>query len=133
MALSEHEQRVLEELERGLYAEDAKFATKVASVGNPARRLVAGALIAVVGLSVLVFAVIIQLMIIGLVAFALMLAGLIVATSTAPKPRSSSKPTPADSSRPPKPATDASAKPPKPGKQNPGSFFEDRWNKRTDM
>jgi hypothetical protein len=122
MALSEHEQRVLEELERGLYAEDAKFATKVASGGNPARRLVAGALIAVVGLSVLVFAVVIQLMIIGLVAFALMLAGLIVATSTTPKPRASAKP-----------ASAAAPKPPKPGKQNPGSFFEDRWNKRTDM
>jgi predicted lipid-binding transport protein (Tim44 family) len=119
MALSEHEQRVLDELERGLYAEDAKFATKVASGGNPARKLVAGALIAVVGLSVLVFAVIIQLMIIGLIAFALMLAGLVVATSGNSKPReSTTKP--------------ASAKA-KPNKRSGGSFFEDRWDKRSDQ
>jgi len=122
MALSDHEKRVLEELERGLYAEDAKFATKVATGGNPAGRLVAGALIAVVGLSILVFAVIIQLMIIGLVAFALMLAGLIVATSAQSKPGSSAKKTPS-----------GSVKPPKPGNPNLGSFFEDRWNKRSDI
>ena len=117
MALSEHEQRVLDELERGLYAEDAKFATKVASGGNPARKLVAGALIAVVGLSVLVFAVIIQLMFIGLVAFALMLAGLVVATSGNSKPR----PT----------ATKQPGPKVKPNKSGGGSFFEDRWDKRS--
>ena len=117
MALSEHEQRVLDELERGLYAEDAKFATKVATGGNPARKLVAGALTAVVGLSVLVFAVIIQLMIIGLVAFALMLAGLVVATS------GNSKPRPA--------ATKPQSAKDRPNKLNGGSFFEDRWDKRS--
>ncbi len=117
MGLSDHEQRVLDELERGLYAEDAKFATKVASGGNPARKLVAGALIAAVGLSVLVFAVIIQLMIIGLVAFALMLAGLVVATSGNSKPKSPNSSQPKANKAPKAPRG--------------GSFFEDRWDKRS--
>lgn len=115
MGLSEHEQRVLEELERGLYAQDARLATKVASGGNPAGKLIAGALIAVIGLSVLVFAVIIQLAIIGVAAFALMLVGLVVATSGSSSPKS--RPQPASKTKPAKPRSS-------------GTFFEDRWDKR---
>ena len=41
MGLSEREQKVLEELERGLYADDAKFATRVsAGPNNSAARIV---------------------------------------------------------------------------------------------
>ena len=83
MGLSEREQKVLEELERGLYADDAKFATRVsAGPNNSAARIVGGALLAVVGLSVLVFAVVSQLTVFGVVGFALMLAGVLVATGS---------------------------------------------------
>ncbi|MFM5903737.1 MAG: DUF3040 domain-containing protein [Microbacteriaceae bacterium] len=116
MGLSEHEQRVLEELERGLYAEDARLATKVASGGNPAGKLVAGALVAVIGLSVMVFAVIIQTMLLGLAAFALMLVGLVVATSGGNRPR----------------AGKAEKKPTPPQPKRSGTYFQDRWDKRND-
>jgi predicted lipid-binding transport protein (Tim44 family) len=120
MGLSEREQRVLEELERGLYEEDARFAQRVSSGGNLAGKVVAGVLLAVIGLSVLVFAVIIQIMIIGLVAFALMLGGLVLATSSGAnaKPKES------------KSAKVTAPQPDKP-KRSPGSFFEDRWDKRS--
>ena len=119
MGLSEREQRVLEELERGLYAEDAKFAQRVSSGGNIAAKMVAGVLLAVIGLSVLVFAVIIQIMFIGLIAFALMLVGLVLATSGGPANQSGGAKS--------KAAGAGSGKP----KKSPGSFFEDRWDKRS--
>ncbi len=121
MGLSEHEQRVLEELERGLYAEDARLATKVASGGNPAGKLVAGALVAVIGLSVMVFAVIIQTMLLGLLAFALMLVGLVVATSGGSRPKPGASSTKTGTNKPAPLQTKRS-----------GTYFQDRWDKRSD-
>ena len=39
MPLSEHEQRLLEQMEKALYAEDPKFATSLQSRGGMVRRL----------------------------------------------------------------------------------------------
>jgi hypothetical protein len=127
MGLSEREQKVLEELERGLYADDAKFATRVsAGPNNSAARIVGGALLAVVGLSVLVFAVISQLTVFGVVGFALMLGGVLVATgSKGGKPKGEAK-----TSAKPKASPTGSAKP---KDETKGSFFEERWNKRMDQ
>jgi hypothetical protein len=127
MGLSEREQKVLEELERGLYAEDAKFATKVsAGPSNSAARIVGGALLAVVGLSVLVFAVISQLTVFGVVGFALMLAGVLVATgSKGGKAKGAT-------AAPVRPKANPSAAN-KPKDETKGSFFEERWNKRMDQ
>ncbi|MEQ1736062.1 MAG: DUF3040 domain-containing protein, partial [Rhodoglobus sp.] len=67
MPLSEHEQRLLEEMERSLYQSDADFVATV----NPRRgrtnyTLVAvGVLIAVVGIAALVAGVIIQQPLVG--------------------------------------------------------------------
>lgn len=127
MGLSEREQKVLEELERGLYAEDAKFATKVsAGPSNSAARIVGGALLAVVGLSVLVFAVVSQITVFGVVGFALMLAGVLVATGSKGGKANSATVTPA---RPKASPSSAS----KPKEETKGSFFEERWNKRMDQ
>jgi hypothetical protein len=127
MGLSEREQKVLEELERGLYAEDAKFATKVgAGPNNSAARIVGGALLAVVGLSVLVFAVISQLTVFGVVGFALMLAGVLVATGSKGGNAKSATAAPA---RPKASPSGAS----KPKEETKGRFFEERWNKRMDQ
>ena len=127
MGLSEREQKVLEELERGLYADDAKFATRVsAGPNNSAARIVGGALLAVVGLSVLVFAVISQLTVFGVVGFALMLAGVLVATgSKGGKANGEATPT----AKPKASPSGAS----KPKDETKGSFFEERWNKRMDQ
>ena len=127
MGLSEREQKVLEELERGLYADDAKFATKVsAGPNNSATRIVGGALVAVVGLSVLVFAVISQLTVFGVVGFAFMLAGVLIATSSKGGKTKSDAPSAA---RPKVSPSGAS----KPKSETKGSFFEERWNRRMDQ
>ncbi|MDN5919775.1 MAG: DUF3040 domain-containing protein [Pseudonocardia sp.] len=56
MPLSEHEQRLLEQIERALYAEDPKFASSVSGGrSKPARRRrVQGAILFVLGLVLLV-------------------------------------------------------------------------------
>ncbi len=114
MGLSDREQKLLDELERGLMQSDSGFASRVGKVGNPGSRLVGGALLAVVGLGVLVAAVILQFPPVGLAGFLLMLAGLVVATSNV----SGSKITQGLMAK-------------KPKTQRPGrNFFEDRWDRR---
>lgn len=115
MGLSDAEKRALEELEKSLYADDPKFVTK-ASRPASASRVVAGVLIAVIGISLMVFAAISQIIVFGVVGFGVMLTGVLMATpgSVAPgqtKAKPNNRPTP-------KPAS---------GK----SFFEDRWDKRS--
>lgn len=82
MPLSEQEQRLLDEMERSLYQNDADF---VASVGGAGRgrmsytALVAGILLAVGGIVVLVAGVVFRQPLIGVLGFALMFAGVLVA------------------------------------------------------
>jgi small-conductance mechanosensitive channel len=82
MALSEREQRLLDELERGFYESDPNLANKISSSGavNPAR-LILGLVIGLIGVSLIVFAVAIQVAFFGVFAFIVMLTGLIVASS----------------------------------------------------
>lgn len=81
MPLSEHEQRLLDEMERGLYQNDADFVAKVggARVRPTYRAVVLGILLAVVGIAVLLTGVFVQVIIVGIVGFALMLVGVLVA------------------------------------------------------
>ena len=80
MPLSEHEQRLLEQIERELYADDPKLVSTVRSI-NPrtyaVRRLWRSAALFVVGLGVLVAAVVINSgaasIALGLVGFVVML------------------------------------------------------------
>ena len=114
MGLSEREQQLLDELERGLMDSDKGIASKAQRVGNPAAKLIGGALLAVVGLGVLLTGVLIQFSIVGVVGFLIMLAGLVVATSNIQLPDLSS----GFGQSPPNS--------PKLGR----NFFEDRWDKR---
>ncbi len=118
MALSEHEKKALEELERSLYQDDAKFAQRVAT-GRPASasRVVGGAIGAVIGISVLIFAAVTHVVILGALGFVLMLGGLAIATS--------------GQTANPDGKTKLGTQEPKPQKPAGGSFFEDRWNNRT--
>lgn len=114
MGLSEREQKLLEELERGLMESDSGFAAKVERVGNPAGRLIGGVLLAIIGLGVLVTGVFIQFAPVGVIGFLVMLAGLVLATSNLQLPELPEGLT--------KPGS---------GPQGPGrNFFEDRWDKR---
>jgi hypothetical protein len=116
MALSEREQKLLEEMERGLYASDADFANRVAQRSAPsARRLIGGTILAVIGLSILLFAVIIQFAIFGVVGFLVVLTGLVVASSNVSKPSASSN---AGRQSPPK------------APKRPSTSFEERWDRR---
>ena len=78
MPLSENEQRLLEQMERALYAEDPKFASAMRGAARrtgAARRLLLGLAGVVLGLVVLLVGVAKQQVPIGVVGFVLMLAG----------------------------------------------------------
>jgi opacity protein-like surface antigen len=119
MGLSEREQKVLDELERGLYADDSGLAdrlkakpAKLAKPQNKAARALAGALVAVAGLSVLLVGLITHYTAIGVAGFAVILFGVVVASSNSTR------------------TSPSSTKPAKSTKPSRGSFFEDRWDKR---
>ena len=81
MPLSEQEQRLLDEMERSLYHNDADDVTTVgARRGRPNYTAVAlGILAGAIGLALLVVGVIIRQPIVGLLGFALMFTGALVA------------------------------------------------------
>lgn len=127
MPLSEHEQRLLEQMERALYAEDPKFATALRSPADrrgTRRRSALGVVIALVGAVALVGGVAASLVAVGVLGFLVMLAGtfLVVASISG-----SRRPAPAES-------TDAAA--PTPAAAPRRSRFmdrvEERWRRRHD-
>ena len=85
MPLSEHEQRLLEQMERALYAEDPKFATSMRSSRGGAgdrRRIVIGVIGLLVGLGLLVAGVAAKLVVVGVLGFLAMLGGIWLAISS---------------------------------------------------
>lgn len=87
MPLSEHEQRLLEQIERALYAEDPKFASTVRGGrmrGPTRRRRFQGAALFVLGLVLLVVGVILPLRafevpVVSVFGFLVMFAGAVIA------------------------------------------------------
>jgi Protein of unknown function (DUF3040) len=83
--LSDNEQRLLEQMERALYAEDPKFASAMRG-GNrrpgAIHRLVIGAVAVVLGLIVLVLGVAQKQVLLGVLGFVCMLAGTAYAVSS---------------------------------------------------
>lgn len=84
MPLSEQEQRLLEEMERSLYHNDADFVSTVGNRrGRPNYRTVAlGVLLAVVGVAAVVTGVVLRQPLIGVAGFVVMFAGVLVAISS---------------------------------------------------
>jgi hypothetical protein len=118
MPLSEQEQRLLEEMERSLYHNDADF---VATVGatrlRPNYRSIAlGVLLAVAGIVALIAGVALHQLWLGILGFAVMFTGVLVALSPSRSARRVS------SQRPPTPRS------PKSGSTEQG--FMDRLNDR---
>jgi Flp pilus assembly protein TadB len=75
--LSEHEQRLLEQIEQGLYAEDPKFASAVRRVrksGGTRRRVILGVLGAVLGLAIVLVALLTNVIIVSVLGFVLIVA-----------------------------------------------------------
>lgn len=83
MPLSEHEQRLLEQMERALMAEDPKFATSLrhGSSGADRRRIVGGVVGALVGLAILLGGVSSNLAPVGVLGFVVMLAAVFLLIS----------------------------------------------------
>lgn len=83
MGLSEREQQLLDELERSLSGSSAeKKAKKLSGQNISAKRVIAGTLVFVAGLSVLLAGVMNQAMGVGVIGFGLMLGGVYLAVST---------------------------------------------------
>jgi len=91
MALSEHEQRLLDEIEQALYAEDPKFASSVRSARprSRARTQLALAVVGVVaGLAVVIVGLAAKVVALGVVGFVLIVGSCAVAVTAlrGPKP-----------------------------------------------
>ena len=128
MPLSEQEQRLLDEMERSLYHNDADF---VATMGTRTgarpnyTSLVVGILIAVLGVATLVTGVIIQQPLVGVLGFAIMFAGVLIAIT----PRRSAKGHARGSARP------SSSPSSKRTRRSSGGFMDslgERWDRRQD-
>ncbi|GAB2460050.1 hypothetical protein HD599_001261 [Conyzicola lurida] len=121
MPLSEQEQRLLEEMERGLYQNDADF---VATVGQRRGKpnytiVVVGVLLGILGIATLLVGVVIQQPLVGILGFVIMFGGVLLAI--APPRRAEAPIDPTRSN--------------KPGKAKSGGFMDglnDRWDKRQD-
>ena len=90
MPLSEQEQRLLEEMERNLYQNDADFVATVSQRrGKPNYSIIAiGVLIGLAGVATLITGVVLRQSLIGLLGFVVMFAGVLVAITP---PRSGGK------------------------------------------
>ncbi len=78
MPLSEHEQRVLEQMEHALYAEDPRFASnlkKPAAQSRSRKRAVLGVVIAIIGLALVLTGVFLSQIWIGGLGFGAMVLG----------------------------------------------------------
>ena len=129
MPLSEHEQRLLEQMERALSADDPKFANAMRGSrhGRAAkRRLLVGIVAVVVGLVLLIIGASTSQIWLGAGGFIVMLAGTIWAFSPA-------RGTGAAAGQPPAGAAGATRRP-RPGKARRGGTFmerlEQRWDRR---
>ena len=134
MPLSEHEQRLLEQMERALYAEDPKFATSLrsASAGRASRgRAAFGVLVLLGGVTLLMLGAILPLIPLGVAGFVIMIVG---ATLTylgmRGRPAAAAA---AEGEAAPEAAPGPSA-PRRAPKQSSGFMdrLEDRWRKRRD-
>jgi len=118
MPLSEHEQRLLEEMERNLYHHDADFVTAIGNRGGRRnyRTIVIGLLVALFGVAGIVAGVAVRQPIIGVVGFVIMFVGVLLSLS---RPRREGGASAPDSS---------------PAAARPGFMdrLNERWDKRQD-
>lgn len=121
MALSDHEQKLLSQLEQQLVSEDPKFASTMrgASIGlRSGKRLVIGVLGLLVGLAVLVGAVALRQPLLAVVGGPLMVAGVSYALSRQKSPEAAS----------------ASHRPgTQPGSDGLFNRLEERWERRREQ
>ena len=117
MPLSEQEQRLLEEMERSLYHNDADFVATVSSRTGKTnyRSLILGILVGILGVAVLFGGVVIRQPVVGVIGFGVMFVGVLVAAAP---PRSSAR------------DAGAAGSGPDPAPARSSSRFMDRLNER---
>lgn len=123
MPLSEHEQRLLEQIEQSLYAEDPKFSATVKSTdvrALSAKRIRVGIALVVLGLAVLVGGVWLNNVFVGVLGFLIMFGGGVLGVIAAQAPAA-----------PPGPKK--SGQDPPPPKSTVKDRFEERLRKRFDQ
>lgn len=133
MPLSDHEQRVLEQMEQALYADDPRFASNLKSTGQAKvarRRAAVGVVIALAGLGLVVLSVVLQQIWIGGLGFGAMVLGGVWVFAPAPAPKQHLGTVNSDGTvnKGPQAARDS-----KPTKKKSGTFMqrmEQRWEKR---
>lgn len=130
MPLSEHEQRLLEQMERALYAEDPKFVSSLRGTDlrtHYRRRAVQSAAGFVLGLVLLMTGVVQpNLVAVSVLGFVLMLASALFAVTSWRKIAGSG-----EGPRPSAPPSSGKTKR-KPAKRGVTERFEDRWRRRRD-
>ncbi|MGI8946609.1 MAG: DUF3040 domain-containing protein [Ornithinimicrobium sp.] len=140
MPLSDHEQRVLEQMEQALYAEDPRFASNLKSNrGGTAtrRRAVVGTLLVIAGLGLVILAVTQQMIWLGGLGFGAMVLGGALIFSPRPQGAQLGAVQP-DGTVSPGGSTAVKGVVPKKGRsseKSSGSFMqrmEQRWEKRRD-
>jgi Protein of unknown function (DUF3040) len=124
--LSEHEQRLLEQMERALMAEDPKFATSLrhGSSGSDRRRVVIGVIGALLGIGLMLWGVSASLVPLGVLGFLVMLGAVFLVIAGI---RSGPKSGAAETA-----GANPKAQKPKPAKGQSGFMarFEQRWQDR---
>lgn len=119
MPLSEHEQRLLEQMERAFYEEDPQFASAMQRPRVPMGRRTALAIVAgLVGLGTIVAGLLSQLPLVGVAGFAMLL----FAGSLALRPRKDESAPFGDVASP--------AAPPRATRRSLSQRMEDRWDQR---
>ncbi|MEW1953312.1 DUF3040 domain-containing protein [Terrabacter sp. NPDC080008] len=127
MALSEHEEALLQQMEEALYAEDPRFASRIEktkSRGLGGGRVLVGVVAGVAGLALVVFSAMSSNIWLGAVGFAVMVAGIVYAITP-----SKTKLAAVGSDGTPKPRTGKTKTP----SRRSASFMErleERWDKR---
>jgi hypothetical protein len=140
--LSEHEQRVLEQIERALYADDPKFAATVRGIDPRTlhrRRYLRATLGAIVGVVLLPVGIAVQQLELSVAGFVLMLLAFLYGASTWRQRREASeiaepgvgRPTDLPTARRGRGRGKKLATPPAP-KRSIAKRFEDRWDRRRD-
>jgi Protein of unknown function (DUF3040) len=123
--LSDHEQRLLEQIERALYAEDPKFASAVRATDlrtHYRRRLIRAAVGVVIGIGILLAGVVTQVyyLVFGVVGFLVMFGSALYGVSSWKRSQATRV------GRVPRVAS------PKQPKQSVVERFEERWRRRRD-
>ena len=123
MALSEQEQRLLDEMERNLYQNDADFVSAVSGARGRAnyRGIILGIVLVLVGIGVLIAGVSTSLLLVGVLGFVVMFAGVILALTPARAPKAGAPRAEAPSAKAPA--------------RRSGGFMDslnERWEKRQD-